>query len=226
MEVETMAITTPEQILKVLRAFNPWWTTGNVMPALLKKYHRFAYHEAMKRLDQKDIRRTIVLTGTRRVGKTTIEYQMIHTLLQKSIAPERIVFISLDHPMLKLSNLNDILDCYHENIWPDQDVYYFFDEIQYAAGWDKWLKTIYDMQPETHCIATGSASPALIRGNADSGAGRWSIIQVSKPIPFVAFQYKHLIRITEFFRQLSFVETVFSIQTTGCNTFFIFFAEG
>ena len=173
-----MAITTPEQILKVLRAFNPWWTTGNVMPALLKKYHRFAYHEAMKRLDQKDIRRTIVLTGTRRVGKTTIEYQMIHTLLQNGIVPERIVFISLDHPMLKLSNLNDILDCYHENIWPDQDVYYFFDEIQYAAGWDKWLKTIYDMQPETHCIATGSASPALIRGNAESGAGRWSIIQV------------------------------------------------
>lgn len=173
-----MAITTPEQILRVLRAFNPWWTTGSVTPAFLKTYHRFAYYEAMKRLDQKDIRRTIVLTGTRRVGKTTIEYQMINTLLQNGVAPERIVFISLDHPMLKLSNLSDILDCYHENIWPNQDVYYFFDEIQYASSWDKWLKTIYDMQPETQCIATGSASPALMRGNAESGAGRWSIIQV------------------------------------------------
>ena len=173
-----MAITTPEQILKVLRAFNPWWTNGQVPQGFLKAYRRFAYYEAMKRLDQTDIRRTVVLTGTRRVGKTTIEYQMIDTLLRRGISPSQIVFISLDHPMLKLSNFSDILDCYHENVWPTQDVYYFFDEIQYASGWDKWLKTIYDIQPDTKCVATGSASPALIKGNTESGAGRWSVIQV------------------------------------------------
>ena len=173
-----MAITTQEQILKVLRAFNPWWTTGQVPQGFLKAYRRFAYYEAIKRLDQTDIRRTVVLTGTRRVGKTTIEYQMIDALLRRGVSPNQIVFISLDHPMLKLSNFSDILDCYHENVWPTQDVYYFFDEIQYASGWDKWLKTIYDMQPETKCVATGSASPALIKGNTESGAGRWSVIQV------------------------------------------------
>lgn len=173
-----MAITTKEQILKVLRAFNPWWATGSVHPTFLKEYRRFAYHEAMKRLDQEDIRRTVVLTGTRRVGKTTIEYQMIDTLIKRGVAPAQIVFISLDHPMLKLSNLNDILECYHENVWPTQDAYYFFDEIQYANDWDRWLKTIYDTQPETKCVATGSASPALIRGSAESGAGRWSVIQI------------------------------------------------
>ena len=173
-----MAITTPEQILKVLRAFNPWWTTGQVPQGFLKAYRRFAYYEAMKRLDQMDIRRTVVLTGTRRVGKTTIEYQMIDTLLRRGVSPNQIVFISLDHPMLKLSSLSDILECYHENVWPTQDVYYFFDEVQYANSWDKWLKIIYDTQPETKCVATGSASPALIRGSAESGAGRWSVIQV------------------------------------------------
>lgn len=173
-----MAIITKEQILKVLRAFNPWWTTGAVNAGLLKEYRRFAYYEAMGRLEQTEIRRTVVLTGTRRVGKTTIEYQMIDTLIQRGVAPAQIVFISLDHPMLKLSSLNEILECYHENVWPTQDVYYFFDEIQYANGWDKWLKTIYDLQPDTKCVATGSASPALIRGSTESGAGRWSIIQV------------------------------------------------
>lgn len=173
-----MAITTKEQILKVLRAFNPWWTTGSVHPGLLKEYRRFAYYEAMKRLDQEELRRTVVLTGTRRVGKTTIEYQMIDSMLNRGVNPAQIVFISMDHPMLKLSNLSDILECYHENVWPTQDAYYFFDEIQYASGWDKWLKTIYDTQPDTKCVATGSASPALIRGSAESGAGRWSVIQV------------------------------------------------
>lgn len=40
------------------------------------------------------------------------------------------------------------------------------------------MKTIYDMQPETKMVATGSASPALMKGSSESGAGRWSVIQV------------------------------------------------
>ena len=173
-----MAITTKEGILKVLSAYNPWWKTGVVNPKLSRTYKRFAFYEAMKRIDQTNLRRTVVLTGTRRVGKTTIQYQMIEALLAKGVPPQKIVFISMDHPMLKLSGFNEILECYHENVYAEQDVYYFFDEVQYAQDWDKWLKTIYDMQPDTQVIATGSASPALIKGNQESGAGRWSVIQV------------------------------------------------
>lgn len=173
-----MAITSKEGILKVLTAFNPWWKTGAVNPKMTKTYKRFAFHEAMKRLDQNDLRRIVVLTGTRRVGKTTIQYQMIDTLLKRGIEPQKIVFISMDHPMLKLSGVNDVLECYHENIYAEQDVYYFFDEVQYAQDWDRWLKMIYDMQPDTNVVATGSASPALVKGNQESGAGRWTVIQV------------------------------------------------
>lgn len=173
-----MAITSKEGILKVLTAFNPWWKTGAVNPKMTKTYKRFAFHEAMKRLDQNDLRRIVVLTGTRRVGKTTIQYQMIDTLLKRGVDPQKIVFISMDHPMLKLSGVNDVLEAYHENIYADQDVYYFFDEIQYAQDWDRWLKMIYDMQPDTNVVATGSASPALVKGNQESGAGRWTVIQV------------------------------------------------
>ena len=173
-----MAITTKEKILKVLTAYNPWWKSGTTNPTLTKAYKRFAYYDAMNTLENTDIRRTVVLTGTRRVGKTTIEYQMIDTLLKQGVTPRKILFVSLDHPMLKLSSFEDILDCYHENIYPDNDVYYFFDEIQYAQDWDRWLKTIYDMNPETKVVATGSASPALMKGSTESGAGRWSVISV------------------------------------------------
>lgn len=173
-----MSITSKESILKVLTAYNPWWKTGAVNSKMTKTYKRFAFHEAMKRLDQTTIRRSVILTGTRRVGKTTIQYQMIEALLARGVAPQKIVFISMDHPMLKLGGVNDVLECYHENIYAEQDVYYFFDEIQYAQDWAKWLKTIYDMQPDTQIVATGSASPALIKGNQESGAGRWTVIQV------------------------------------------------
>lgn len=173
-----MAITTKESILKVLSAYNPWWKTGTVSPQMSKTYKRFAFHEAMKRLTDKGIRRSVVLTGTRRVGKTTIQYQMIESLLKSGVAPQKIVFISLDHPMLKLSQFQDVLECYHENIYAEQDVYYFFDEVQYAQDWDRWLKIIYDTQPNTRVVATGSASPALMKGSKESGAGRWTVIQV------------------------------------------------
>lgn len=173
-----MSITTKEGVLKVLNSYNPWWKSGVTSPQFTKMYHRFAFHEAMKRLDQVDIRRTVILSGARRVGKTTIQYQMIDALLKRGVAPQKIVFMSMDHPMLKLSGVNEILECYHENIYANQDVYYFFDEIQYASDWDKWLKTIYDMQPDSRIVATGSASPALMKGNRESGAGRWSLINV------------------------------------------------
>ena len=173
-----MAVITKEGILKVLTAYNPWWKTGLMNPKMSKTYKRFAFYEAMKRLAQRDLRRTVVLTGTRRVGKTTIQYQMIETLLKQGVAPQKIVFVSMDHPMLKLACFNEILECYHENIYAEQDCYYFFDEVQYAQDWDKWLKTIYDTQPDTQVVATGSASPALIKGNQESGAGRWTVIQV------------------------------------------------
>ena len=173
-----MAITTKENILKVLRSFNPWWSNGTVNPALLRDYKRFAYYEALQRLENQQIRRSVILTGARRVGKTTIEYQLIDTLLKRGIPQQNIVFVSLDHPMLKLAGLNDVLDCYHENICASQDVYYFFDEIQYASDWAMWLKTIYDMQPLTKVVATGSASPQLVRGSTESGTGRWTVIQV------------------------------------------------
>ena len=173
-----MPITSKDGILKVLSAYNPWWKTGVVNPKMTKTYKRFAFYEAMKRLNETNIRRTVVLTGTRRVGKTTIQYQMIDALLKEGVSPQKIVFISMDHPMLKLSQFQEVLECYHENIYADQDVYYFFDEIQYASDWDRWLKIIYDNQPDTKVVATGSASPALMKGSRESGAGRWSVIQV------------------------------------------------
>ena len=63
-----MSITTKEGILKVLTAYNPWWKTGIVNPKMSKTYKRFAFYEAMHRIEEKDIRRLVVLTGTRRVG--------------------------------------------------------------------------------------------------------------------------------------------------------------
>lgn len=60
---------------------------------------------------------------------------MINSLLKQGVPAQQIVFISLDYPMLKLVGMDDILECYCENVYAGQGVYYFFDEIQYATDW-------------------------------------------------------------------------------------------
>jgi predicted AAA+ superfamily ATPase len=173
-----MDITSEENILKVLNAFNPWWNFAGVREEFNKSFRRFAFYETKKVLLHETIRRTVVLTGTRRVGKTTILYQLIDNLLKSGVSPRQIVVVSLDHPLFKLSKLNEILDCYHANIYGDENCYYFLDEIQYAADWDQWVKIIFDTKPLSRMVATGSASPVLQKKAAESGAGRWTVVQV------------------------------------------------
>ena len=177
-EVVRMAIATAEQLHKVLKAYNPWWVAGTVNPALTKEYRRVAYYEAMRQLDWKNLRRIVVLTGARRVGKTTILYQMIDALLKQGVPPDRILYVSADHPLLKLSSFQDLLDVYHNYVNESQECWCFFDEIQCTAGWDQCLKTLYDAHPQTRIVATGVANPALVKGSSESGGAEWNFITV------------------------------------------------
>ena len=43
-----------------------------------------------------------VLSGARRVGKTTIMYQMIDNLIDEGISPKNILYVSFDNPIVKL----------------------------------------------------------------------------------------------------------------------------
>ena len=56
--------------------------------------------------------------------------------------------------------------------------YVFFDEVQYTENWELWMKVIYDSRKDIRLIATGSASPVLEKGSADSGTGRWSVLKI------------------------------------------------
>jgi predicted AAA+ superfamily ATPase len=77
-----------------------------------------------------------------------------------------------------MCNIDDVLKVYRSNISSAEEVYYFFDEIQYADNWNTWLKILYDTNPYISIMATGSASPMLTDKAKESGLGRWVTIQV------------------------------------------------
>ncbi len=173
-----MSFIPQEKILKVLLGFNPWWTTGQIPKGLIKPVKRLAFYEAKKIFYHPQIRREVILSGPRRVGKTTIMYQMMNEVVE-NFSPKQVLYVSFDHPMLKLCNIGEILEVFENNISNQaEELFLFFDEIQYASDWDTWLKTLYDQHPQYKIVATGSASPIISTKINESGAGRWTQIKV------------------------------------------------
>lgn len=173
-----MPFLSDEKVLKVLIGFNPWWATSQVPSEFTRPVKRLAFFEAGKIFEHPSLRREVILTGPRRVGKTTILYQTIEDRLQE-ISPKQILYVSFDHPMLKLCSIGEIIEVFQDNIAQDEkSLYLFFDEIQYASDWDAWLKMLYDQNPAYKIMATGSASPVLAAKMTESGVGRWTQIRI------------------------------------------------
>ena len=189
-----MAIVSNEQVIKVLRQYNPWWRNPDMVKEESKPQKRLAYYEAMKMLKHKTIRRFTVLSGARRVGKTTIMYQMIENLVEEGVNPKNILYVSFDNPIVKMINVETVLSIY-ESLYPLEDTkYVFMDEIQYTEHWELWMKVIYDSRKDIRLTATGSSSPILEKGSTDSGTGRWSVLK----IPTMSFyEYCCLLKIEE-----------------------------
>lgn len=189
-----MAIVSEEQVIKVLRQYNPWWRNPLAIKEESKPQKRLAFYQALKMIKHKTLRRFAVLSGARRVGKTTIMYQMIDNLLEEGINPKNILYVSFDNPMVKLVNVENVLSIY-ESLYPIEGTkYIFFDEIQYTENWELWMKVIYDNRKDIRLTATGSASPILEKGATDSGTGRWSVLK----IPTMSFyEYCKLLQLEE-----------------------------
>lgn len=172
-----MAFVSEEQVVKALRQYNPWWRTPAAVREACKPVKRLAFYEALRAIRHGSIRRFVVLSGARRVGKTTIMRQMMARLIDEGVPPRNILYVSFDNPMLKLVDVETILSIY-ETLHPlEGERYVFFDEIQYTERWELWMKVVYDRRPDIRLTATGSASPVLERGAADSGTGRWSVLK-------------------------------------------------
>jgi hypothetical protein len=169
------------ELLGILQGFNPWWSGQTYS---VPEFKRLAWQTCRRYVDDPTLKRAILLSGPRRVGKTVILQQLASTYLKESRDPKSIFYLSLDHPLLKLTTLPQILSLYHEQIHPaGQPALLLLDEVQYAGDWELHLKQLIDHKPEYRILATGSASVVQQQQLAESGVGRW----VKVPIPTLSF---------------------------------------
>ncbi len=168
------------QIQQKLMEYNEWWVTGRVPEELLKKFHRRDFYVLCEQLKGQKI---VSITGLRRVGKSTLLYQLIdYLLLHQKVPPHNILFATLEHPLWKTYGIviEDIIQIYCTTILNKSltdlksagQIYIFFDEIHYQPNWELYLKTFYDRYPNIKFIISGSSSLHLLRFSAESLVGR------------------------------------------------------
>src|SRR3989339_659587 len=103
-----------------LEEFNHWWMNGTVDPELALPFQRNIFPEIERHLDKKFI---IALTGLRRVGKTTIIYQLIHKLLHEKTLKTNILFFSFDDVSARLEEVLDLYKEFHSKDFRQEMVY-------------------------------------------------------------------------------------------------------
>jgi len=154
-----------------LITFNRWWEEGKVEEMYLKPFKRDLFYSLVKFLNTRQI---ILLYGIRRVGKTTILYQLIDYLLKNGVNKKNILYFSFDEANV---SLDEVLKNYSElvlgkDILKEKKIYLFLDEIQKLKNFQNQLKVYYDLYPNIKFIVSGSASLSIYKGVKESLAGR------------------------------------------------------
>ena len=134
------------------------------------------------------VRRSTILLGPRRVGKTVMLHHFIYELMKEGINPHHILYVSIDTPVYSDMSLESILEIFIRlnKISEEEPCYVIFDEIQYLKGWEVHLKDLTDSYPQVRFIASGSAAAALRLQSRESGAGRFSDSMLP-PLSFLEF---------------------------------------
>ena len=165
------------ELLEVLESYNPHWFGEKKKEGIKReKYLNILENERKKR-------HITFLVGLRRVGKTTILKQFINFLIERGEKETRILYLSLDHPMLERYPLDEIIREVRKRneISKREKLYLFLDEVLYYPNIFQWLKVLHDNE-NVKLYATSSSSLKLKDEKAFL-AGRYRLIKV-KPLSF------------------------------------------
>ena len=137
---------------------------------------RKEYTDWLKRYRDKKIIK--VITGLRRVGKSTIFELYIAQLLKEGVAPEQIVKINFEElenePLLDRSVLYRYLT---DKLLPDRKLYIFLDEVQRVPEFEKVVDSLF-VKDNVDLYITGSNAKFLSSEIATLLTGRYMEITV------------------------------------------------
>ncbi|HKW74415.1 MAG TPA: ATP-binding protein [Terriglobales bacterium] len=186
-----------EDIIERIRTENPWWEEDHAIDEAYHKLKRRSYFDLFYPLLTQPVRRAIVLMGPRRVGKTVLIYHAIQSLIDDGVPPQAIGYFSVDNPIYNGLSIQKLLEHYGQSSGVNyklEQVFIFFDEIQYLRDWEVQLKSAVDTYKNIKFTASGSAAAALRLKSTESGAGRFTDFMLP---PLTFHEYLYLLNKTD-----------------------------
>ncbi len=164
---------TEETLYRFMLDANEWWRTGSVERELCPETKRKVFGNILEFLGKPQV---ISIEGPRRVGKSTVVFQLIEYLLKSGIPSKDILYFSWDESIStdNQSGLDRLLEVYRDRISETgkNPRYLFIDEIQYLDLWQVHIKRFYDMNKGTKIFITGSGGVEISQKTKESLAGR------------------------------------------------------
>lgn len=173
---------------------NPWWESRSIQKDYFTLSPR-AYLDIFYALvNNTAIRRSIILMGPRRVGKTVMLYHAIQRLIDDGVPPKHILYISVETPIYNGVSLERLMhlsfEAADEPLSASGQYFVFFDEVQYLKDWEIHLKSLTDTYLNVKFVASGSAAAALKKSSYESGAGRFTDFSLP-PLTFYEYILLH-----------------------------------
>jgi len=145
------------EIIKIFGDWNFWDKDLNV--GIKRPY----YLNKIKKLHESS--HIIVIIGARRSGKSFIMRQTAKTLIKGGIGENNILIVNFEDPRfveLNTKILQQVYDVYLEFLNPQEKPFLFLDEIQEVEDWEKWVRTIHELD-KAKIIISGSNAKLLSR---------------------------------------------------------------
>lgn len=137
-------------------------------------------------------REVIFISGIRRSGKSTIMSLIAKELLVKhSVNKSNILFINFEDERFINFTSEDferLYQTYLEIENPTGKKYFFFDEIQYINGWERWINRLYEFE-DVKIFITGSNASLISSTISTSLTGR------NRQVQNQTFSFKEYLRL-------------------------------
>lgn len=121
----------------------------------------------------------LVVQGVRRCGKSTLMQQMVeHYGLDRA----RCAFINFEDPRLASHLTWETLEAIVQQFrarWPRGKRTFFFDEIQWVDGWQRWLRSKLERPSADSFVLTGSNAQLLAGELGSSLTGRHLVVELA-----------------------------------------------
>lgn len=162
-----------EEIIKSLYDWNPW--IEGEFPKELSGHPRYYFLQPYLQIPEIKI-----LEGARRVGKSTLLYQIIESILKYD---KNVLYINFEDEILKKYTLNEIVSAYrNSNVLKNL----FVDEIQNCKDWVSFIRKAYDRKEIPQIWISGSNSSFIKKEFATQLTGRNITINVY-PLSFTEY---------------------------------------